>query len=114
MPTLKEFTDLSLLHLNTWSLPKNIDDLTQSTKTDFDIIAISESRPIKDKLPPTDVSLTNYSYAFCKTEANADCTLIHIGNPLAYETRNYLNSLELETTFIEICNPKKENNIGCI
>ena len=48
--TLKEFTDKSsllLFHLNTYSLSKNIDDfehLIQSTKTDFDIIAVFESK----------------------------------------------------------------------
>ena len=53
LQTLKEFTDkssLSLFHLNTSSLSKNIDDfeqLIQSTKTDFDIIAVSESRITK-------------------------------------------------------------------
>ena len=53
LPTLKEFTGknyLSLFYPKTCSLPKNIDDLEhliQSTKTDFDIIAISESRLIK-------------------------------------------------------------------
>ena len=46
---IKEFTDissLSLLHLNTCSISKNIDGfehLFQSTKTDFDIITVSES-----------------------------------------------------------------------
>ena len=53
--TLKEFTvksSLSLFHLNTSSLSKNIDDfehLIQSTKTDFDIIDVSESRITKKK-----------------------------------------------------------------
>ena len=57
LQTLKEFTDessLSLFHLNTSSLSKNIDDfehLIQSTKTDFDIIAVSESRITKKKTP---------------------------------------------------------------
>ena len=72
LQTLKEFTDkssLSLFHLNTSSLSKNIDDfehLIQSTKTDFDIIAVSESRITKKKkLPPIDISIPNYSYEFC-------------------------------------------------
>ena len=53
LQALKEFTDkssLSLFHLNTSSLSKNIDDfehLIQSTKTDFDITAVSESRITK-------------------------------------------------------------------
>ena len=82
---LKEFTDKSFLllfNLNTCPLPKNIDDLensVQSTKTDF------ESRLIKDKLPPNDVGLTNYSQEFFLTEASAGGTLIYIRNHLAHK-----------------------------
>ena len=49
LQTLKEFADkssLSVASLNTCSLSKNVDDfehLIQLTKTDFDIIAVSES-----------------------------------------------------------------------
>ena len=55
LQTLKEFTDkssLSLFHLNTSLLSKNIHDfeyLIQSTKADSDIIAVSESRKTKKK-----------------------------------------------------------------
>ena len=61
----KEFKTLKKLTDNTCSLPKNIDDpehRIQSTKTDFDIIAASESRLIKDKLLSIDGNLPNYSY----------------------------------------------------
>ena len=113
----KEFTDknsLSLFHLNTCSLSKNIDDfeyLIQSTKTNFDIIAVSESRITKNKLPPIDISIPNYSYEFCPREANAGGTLIYIRNHLSNKTRNDLKiykSSELESTFIEIYNPKRQ------
>ena len=122
--TLKEFTDkssLSLFHLNTWSLSKNIDDferLIQSTKTDFDIKSVSESRITENKLPPIDMNIPNYSYEFCPTEANPGGTLIYIRNHLSCKTRNDLKiykSFELESTFIEICNPEKINiNTGYI
>ena len=49
---------------------------------------------------------------------NAGGTLIYIGNHLSYKTRIYLKiykSFELESTFIEICYPKKTNiTIACI
>ena len=69
MILIKEYTDkrriyLSLFHLNTCSLSKSIDDLEhliQSTKSDLDIIAVSESEITKKKLPPTDISIPNYS-----------------------------------------------------
>ena len=124
LQTLKEFTEISsfsLFRLNTCSLSKNIDDfehLIQSTKTDFDIIAVSESRITKKKLPPMDISIQSYSYEFCPMEANVGGTLIYIRNHLSYKTRNDLKiykSFELESTFIEICNTKKTNIIiGCI
>ena len=111
LQVLKKFTDkssLSLFHLNTCSLSKNTDDcehLIQSTSTDFDIIAVPESRITKNKLPPTDISIPNYSYEFCPTEANAGGTLIYIRNHLSYKTRNDLKiykSFELESTFFRI------------
>ena len=55
MQTLKEFIDkssFSLFHLTACSLSKNKDDLEhliQSTKIDFDIIAATEWRIIKNK-----------------------------------------------------------------
>ena len=115
---LKEFTDkssLTLLHLNTCSLSKIIDDFKhvfQSTKTDFDVIAISESWITKNKLPPVDVIVPNCSDEFCPTEANACSTLIYVRNHLSCKTSNYLKiykSFELEPTFTEICNSKKTN-----
>ena len=75
LQTLNKFTNkssLSLFHLNTCSLSKNIDDfeqLIQSPKTDFDIAAVSESRITKNKLASIDVSIANYNYEFCPTEA---------------------------------------------
>ena len=80
LKTLKEFTDkssLSLFHLNICPLSKNIDDfehLIQSTKT------VYKSRLTKNKLPPIDISIPNYIYKFCPTEANAGGTLVYIRN----------------------------------
>ena len=107
LQSLKEFTDkssLCLFHLYTCSLSKNIDDfkhLIQLTKTDFDIIAVSESRITKNKLPPIDISIPDYSYEFCPIEANAGGTFIYIRNHLSYKTSNDLKiykSFELEST----------------
>ena len=51
-------------------------------------------------------------------ETNVGGTLIYIGNHLLYKTSNdsrIYKSFELESTFIEICNPKETNIIiGCI
>ena len=115
LQTLKKFADKSslfLFHLNTSSLSKKINDLEhfiQSTKTDFYIIALSESRISKNKLPLIDISIADYSYEFCLTEANVGGNLIYIWNHLSYKVRNDLKiykSFGLDSTFIEICNPK--------
>ena len=56
--------------------------------TGFDIIAVSESRITKNKLPSIDVSIPNYSYEFCPMEAKAGGTLMYIRNQPSYKTRN--------------------------
>ena len=120
LQTLKVLTDkssLSLFDLNTCSLSKNTDNfehLIHSTKTGFDIIVVSESSITKNELPSIDISIPNYIYKFCPTEANAGDTLIYIRDHSSYKTRNDLKiykSFELESTFIEIFNPKKTNII---
>ena len=71
-------------------------------------------RITKNKLPPIDISIPNYSHEFCPTEANAGGTLIYIRNHQSDKMRNDLmiyKSFELESAFIETCNPKKTNII---
>ena len=48
------------------------------------------------------------------TESSAGGTLLYIANPLSYKIRNDLKiykKFELESTFIEIINPRKSNII---
>ena len=71
--------DLSLFHINTYSLPKNIEELEyllDKTKIDFDVIGISESRTKKDKSPINSINFKGYSYQSCLMES-ADGTVIH-------------------------------------
>ena len=112
---------LSLFHINTCSLSKNIEEpeyLLDKTKTDFDVISISESRIKKDKSPINSINLKGYSHESCLTESGAGGTLLYINNNLSYRPRNNLRiykSTELESTFIEILAPKKTRVIvGCI
>ena len=53
-------------------------------KTNFDIITVSESRKIKNELAPIDISIPNYIYEFCPTEANPGGALIYKRNHLSY------------------------------
>ena len=61
------------------------------------------------------MNLNNYSFEFTPTETSAGGILLYIANHLSYKCRNDLNIYqkknELESTFIEIVNPKKSNII---
>ena len=105
---------MSLFHLNACSLSENFEDheyLLDSTN--FDIIAISETRITKYKAPVNNIDLTNYSCEHCPTESSAGGgTILYIRNHLLSKTRNNLNIYEyaeLKWTFIEITNHKKSN-----
>ena len=113
---------LSMFHINTCSLSKNFDDLEYLLKTtnmNFDIIAISETRitkNINNILP--NINLNNYAFEFTPTESSAGGTLIYVANHLVDKPRTDLQiykKRDLESSFIEIINPKKRNIIvGCI
>ena len=108
---------LSLFHINACSLNKNFDDLQHPlscTKHFFDIIAVSETRITKNIYLSNNLNLNNYSFEFTPTEARVGGTLLYIANHLSYKYQNDLNvnkKNELESTFIEIANPKMSNII---
>ena len=63
---------LSLFHINTCSLSKNIEEfqyLLDKTKIDFDVIGISESRIKNYKSPINSINLKGYSHESCPTES---------------------------------------------
>ena len=92
--------------------------LSLSTSINFDVIAISETRIVKGKTPVNSLNLMKYSHEFCPTESSAGGTLLYIHSHLSYKPRNDLSiykPTELESSFIEISNPKRSNKIiGCI
>ena len=98
-------------------LLQNFDDLQHllnCAKTFFHIIAISETKITKQVSLLNNLNLNNYSFEFTATETSAGGTLLYIANHLSYKCRNDLNIYkknELESTFIEIVNPKKSNII---
>ena len=56
------------------------------------------------------LTINNSSFEFTPTESSAGGTLLYVANHLSYKPRLDLNiykSNELESTFIEILNPKK-------
>ena len=110
-----EQNSLSSFHIN--SPNKNFEDLQyllKVTNITFDIIAFSESRILKDTNVSKNINIYNYSVEFTPTESHAGGTLLYINNKLSYKLRQDLSiykSSELESTFIEIINPKKTNII---
>ena len=112
---------LSLFHINSCSLNNNFEDLEyllKATNKTFDIIAISESGILNNANLSKNINIYNYSVEFTPTESHAGRILLYINNKLSYKPRQDLcvyKSSELESTFIEIINPKKTNiMIGCI
>ena len=60
------------------------------------------------------LNLNNYSFEFTPTETSANGTLLYIANLLSYKYRNDLNIYrknELESTFIQIVNPRQSSII---
>ena len=106
---------LSLFHINACSLNKNFDDLDhllKCTNKAFDIIAVTETRITKQSSLTTNINLTNYAIEFTPTESSAGGTLLYIASHLSYKPRPDLNiykTNQLESTFVEIINPKKTN-----
>ena len=111
---------LVLFHINACSLNKNFDDpdhLLKCTNKVFDIVAVTETRITKQTSLATNINLRNYAIEFTPTESSAGGTLLYIANHLPYKPRPDLNiykANQLESTFVEIINPKKSSIvIGC-
>ena len=108
---------LSSFHINAYSFNKNFNDfqhLLSCTKKVFDIIAIIDRRITKNISLLNNLNLNNYSFGFTPIEPSASGTLLYIANHLSYKCGNDLSIYkrnELESTFIEIVNPKISNII---
>ena len=66
---------LSLFHINASSLNKNFDDLQHllsCTKTNIDIITISETRITEQVSLSNNLNLNNYSFEFTPTKTLSD------------------------------------------
>ena len=104
---------LALFHVNACSLNKNFDDLDhllKCTNKVFDIIAVTETRIIKQTSLTTNINLINYAIEFIPTESSAGGTILYIARHLPYKPRPDLSvykANQLESTFVEIINPKK-------
>ena len=104
---------LALFHINACSLNKNFDKLEhllKCTNKVFDIIAVTETRITKQTFLTTNINLKNYAIEFAPTESSAGGSFLYIASQWPYKPHPDLNiykSNQLESTFIEIINPKK-------
>ena len=112
---------LALFDINACSLNKNFDDLDHLLKCAnkvFDIVAVTETRITKQTSLTTNINLRHYDIEFTPTESSAGGTLLYIASHLSYKLRPDLNiykANQLESTFVEIIDPKKSNIvIGCL
>ena len=111
----------SIFHLNIQSIQKHIDTLRALIKTletdnfQFDIIAITESKLKVNSEPAVDISIENYHYPeSTPSEANKGGVLIYVNKIHNYKPRTDLHIYEsklLESSFVEIINPKRPNDI---
>ena len=108
---------LNFLHLNVSSLPYHFSELQtllSSTKVNFDIIGISESRIKPNKKSTHNINLQNYNIKHCTAEAANGGVLLYIKDNIMYKLRNDLKryrSKYLESTFLEVINKSGKNTI---
>ena len=110
-------SDLTAIHLNISSQALHIDKLKlfhSLIKTKFDIICISESRITKNNSLTTNINIPGYNFEHTPTESKAGDSLMYILDKISYKLRNDLNiycSKQLESVFIEVLIPNKQNQL---
>ena len=86
---------LNFLHPNITSLPYHfcfveLQTMLSSTKVNFDIIGISESRIKQNENPFDNISLQNYNIEHCTIEAANGGVLLYIKDDIIYKLRKDL------------------------
>ena len=114
---------LSFFHLNINSLSKHFDNLLtlcNDLKSQFKIIALTETRLTSLNKSLNNFSFSEYSFLSNDSEAAAGGTALFINNSINYKVRmDFSNffylSRQLESTFVEIIQAQRSNIIvGCI
>ena len=92
--------------------------LLSSTKVNFNIIGISESRIKRNKNPTDKINFQNYNIEHCTTAVINGGVLLYIRENIIYKLRKDLKiykSKYLESIFLEETNQSDKNIIvGCI
>ena len=92
-------------------LVRTFNTVLSCTNKTFDIVAITEIRITKNIFMLNNLNIKNYFIEFTPTGSSAGGTLLYIANHLSYKPCQDLNIYkknELESTFIEIMNPKNQ------
>ena len=98
------------------------------TKKNFDIIAISETRIIKQVSLLNNLNLNNYSFEFTPADTSAGGTLLYIANHLSYKCRGvsqgsvlgpllflfYINVLNQAIKFCKVHHFADDTNLICL
>ena len=117
--TKDKISDLSIIHFNSRSLTKNLDQITDYLKTlkhKFTILAFSETWFTDNNTLPALINIEGYNIAHVdRCHKKGGGVALYIANDLNYKIRNDLNftdSSEYETLFVEIeTTSKTKNNI---
>ena len=109
MQTLKiPKNSLKMFHINARSLNKNFEDLkylSKSSNINYNSIAISDTRTMKNLAITQSINLKNYNFEYTPTESTAGGIMLYIANHLGYKSRHYLKIYkinELESTFTNL------------
>ena len=90
----QKIKSLFLLYINACSLNENFKDLQHllsSTKKDFDIISVSETRITNQVSLLNNLNLSNYFLEFTPTQTSAGGTHLYTANHLSYKRLNDLD-----------------------
>ena len=119
----KSQDNFSLFHLNIASLTlhkQELETLLSMLNYKFDIIGITETKIMKNKVPIVDININEYKKFDTSTESEKGGVILYVNNDLVSNERKDLDNLiyksfQLESVFVEIINKNGKNIIcGCI
>ena len=116
LKVLNKEKSLSFFHVNSCLLNKSFEEfqiLLRSENIQFDVIIITENRTTRNMSVVQNIELSNYSFEHTPIKSSAGGTVLYVANHLSYKTRSDLKTykkFELESSFIEIINPKKSGS----
>ena len=116
----KSHLDFSLFHLNIASLTlhkEELDTILSMLDYEFDVIGITETKLMKDKIPKVNVTMNDYNIFDTPTETEKGGVILYVNKKLTCKPRKDLDTLlyktgELESVFVEI-NTTNNMNIIC-